>query len=59
MSKVLCIAGIVVAGLLLLVFLLDLAVALPFGRASLLVDIGLALSAAILGYLGWATLKQL
>jgi hypothetical protein len=59
MSKALCIAGIVVAGLLLLVFVLDLSVALPFGRVSLMMDIGVVLSAGILGYLGWATLKQL
>jgi hypothetical protein len=59
MSKVLCIAGAVVAILLLLVFGVDLAVGFPFGRANLLMDIGLVVCALALGFLSWSTLRQL
>jgi hypothetical protein len=58
MPKALCIVGIAVAVLLLLVFALDLAVAIPFGRDNLWMDIGLTVCSIIMGYLGWATLRQ-
>jgi len=58
MSKALCIIGMIVAVLLLLLFSLDLLLSLPFRRVSLTMDIGLAISALILGYLSWSTLKE-
>jgi hypothetical protein len=58
MSKVLCIIGAVVAVLLLLVFGLDAAVSFPFGRNSLVMDIGFLVCALILGYMSWATLRE-
>lgn len=59
MPKALTISGMVVAGLVLLVFLLDLAIKIPFGRASLLMDIGFLLSAVILAYMSWSTYREL
>lgn len=58
MPKALCLVGTVVAALLLLVFGLDLAIQFPFRRASLSMDIGGLVSALILGYMSWITLKE-
>ncbi len=58
MPKILCLAGAVVAGLVLLIFGLDLSVGFPFNGASAVMDIGLILCALILGYLSWVTLRQ-
>ena len=38
-EKILCMAAMIVAGLLTLLFLLDAALGIPFGRASLIFDI--------------------
>ena len=60
MPRVLCILAMVIAGLVFLLFLLDLALGFPFQRAGgLLMDIGFLLSAAVLAYLSWATFRQL
>jgi hypothetical protein len=56
--KVLTYCGLVVAGLMLLLFGLDLAVKIPFSRASLTVDILFLVTAAILAYMSWATLRE-
>ena len=58
MPKALAISGMVVAGLLLLLFGLDLAVWVPFGRASRMVDVVFLLCAAILGYMSWSTYRE-
>ncbi|MGD0898305.1 MAG: hypothetical protein ABR915_10755 [Thermoguttaceae bacterium] len=58
MPKALCISGAVVAVLLVLLFGVDLAVGFPFARVSILMDAGAVLCAAILGFLGWTTLRQ-
>jgi hypothetical protein len=58
MPKALCLVGTVVAVLLLLVFGLDLAVKLPFRRASLTMDFGCLVCSLILGYVSWTTLKE-
>ncbi|MCE5267843.1 MAG: hypothetical protein LLG00_08150 [Planctomycetaceae bacterium] len=58
MPKALCLVGMVVAVLLLLVFGLDLAVGFPFGRLSLVMDIGFLLCSAALGYMSWTTLQE-
>ncbi len=58
MPKALCIAGMVVAILVLILFLLDLAVGVPFKRASVTLDVIFVLSAAILGYLSLMTLRE-
>ena len=58
MSKALTIVGMVVAGLVALLFAVDLAVGIPFSRASMMMDIGALIAAAILGYLSWDALRD-
>jgi len=58
MSKSLCLVGTVVAALLLLIFGLDLAIRVPFHRASMTMDIGILVCAVILGYVSWITLRE-
>ena len=58
-EKVLCIVSLVIAGLLTLVFLLDLILGIPFGRASLVLDILFLISSAIVAYLAWDAYKDL
>ncbi len=58
MSKALCYIGIGVAGLLLLVFGLDLAIGVPFHGASMVMDIGIVVCSLVLGYLSWTTLRE-
>jgi hypothetical protein len=58
MSKALTILGMVVAALVGLIFLLDLAVSVPFDRASIVMDVGALIAAALLGYLSWDALRD-
>ena len=58
MPKALCIFGIVTAALLLLIFGLDLAIGVPFGKASLLMDAGTVFACGLLGYISWTTLRR-
>ena len=58
MGKILAIAGLVVAALLALVFLLDLALSIPFGGHNMLMDIGFLVSSLILAYLSWNSLRE-
>jgi hypothetical protein len=58
MPKALCIAGLVVAVLLAIVFGLDLAMGFPFHRVSKVMDIGFVICAVALGYISWMTLKE-
>lgn len=48
-----------VAGLLLLAFLLDLIVKIPFGGLNLIVDIFGVLTAGIIGFLAFDALRDL
>jgi len=65
MPKILCTIGIIIAGLMLIVFLTDLIAGLagvvaiaPFRGASQLMDIVFIVCAAGLGFLSWTTLKE-
>ena len=58
MSKALTIGGMVVAILLLILFSIDLAIGIPFKRASLVMDVSFVLCAIMLGYLSWSTFKE-
>lgn len=58
MPKMLSIFGMVIAALILVLFLLDLAIAFPFSRAALVMDIIFVLCAAVLGWLSWTTFKE-
>ena len=58
MPKALSFVGIVVSVLLLLVFILDLAVGVPFRGANSMMSISFIVFSAILGYLSWSTLRE-
>jgi hypothetical protein len=62
MPKALCISGMVIAALIFIIFLTDLVLPsswAPFMKASILMDIVFILCAIGLGYLSWATWKDL
>jgi hypothetical protein len=59
MAKALTFAGMGVAGLLVLLFGLDLAIGVPFGKASLFMDAAILICAAALGYMSWSTYREL
>jgi hypothetical protein len=58
MAKAFSVFGMVVAAIFLLVFALDLAAGMPFGKASWIADVGFILCALILGYLSWSTFRE-
>jgi hypothetical protein len=58
MPKMLSIFGMVIAALILVLFLLDLAIAFPFSRAAMMMDIIFVICAAALGWLSWTTFKE-
>ena len=58
MAKAMSIAGMVIAGLLVLVFGLDVALKIPFSGAQPMMDIGFVVSGAILGYLSWNAFSE-
>jgi len=58
MPKALCMSGLVVAGLVIILFAADLAVGVPFKRASMMMDVSLLCCAALLGLLSWFTLRE-
>ena len=65
MPKALCLASLVVAALLLLLFLADLVMRLaglaemaPLRGASMLMDVGFLICGGILAYLSWSTYKE-
>lgn len=59
MEKWFCLSAMAVAGLLLLLFVLDLAVGFPFGKANLTVDICGFLASGLVVYLGFDAFKDL
>lgn len=59
MPKALCIAGMVVAVLVAILFILDLALpSVMFRRASILMDIAMIVCAIVLGVVSWLTFKE-
>jgi hypothetical protein len=59
MPKALTISAMVIAGLLFVLFALDLAAGIPFGQASMIMDVGVLISSALLGYMGWSVYKEI
>jgi len=57
-SKLLGFGGILLAGLIAILFVADLAVGFPFGRASPAVDVGFILSSLITAYLSWSIVER-
>jgi hypothetical protein len=58
MAKAMSIAGMIVAGLLALIFIADLAVGIPFGRYGTMTDVGFVISSLILAYLSWNAFRD-
>jgi hypothetical protein len=54
-----CWGAIGVSGLLLVLFILDVAIKIPFGGLSTVVDIVSAVACAIVLYLAWDALQDL
>lgn len=64
MPKILCLLGLVVAGLIGLLFLVDLIMSFAssggiFSYPSLMMDIAFIAAASMLGYLAWTAFKEL
>jgi hypothetical protein len=59
MEKGLCWGSLGVSSLMLLLFILDIALGIPFGGLSSLVDIFGILASAVLAYLSWDALRDL
>jgi threonine/homoserine/homoserine lactone efflux protein len=64
MPRMLCLGGLVVAGLVFLLFLVDLFMSLfgmgaLFRYPSMLMDIVFLVCSGILGYLSWSSLKEI
>jgi hypothetical protein len=57
-SKALAFTGLIVSGLVVILFVADLAAAFPFRRTSILVDVAFILSGLITAYLSWSLLGQ-
>jgi len=58
MEKWLCLGAMGLSGILLVLFVLDLVIKLPFGGLSGLVDILGAISCALVLYLGWDAFRD-
>ncbi|MCU0715511.1 MAG: hypothetical protein MUD03_05220 [Pirellula sp.] len=64
MPKALCLSGLVIAGLVFLLFLVNLIMSLAgmgslFRYQSLLMDIVFLVCSGTLGYLSWSTFREL
>ncbi|HRX80534.1 MAG TPA: hypothetical protein P5307_15800 [Pirellulaceae bacterium] len=58
MPKALCLTGMVIAIVVLLLFLLDLIIKVPFQRANLVMDVVFVLCAGTLGFISWTTFRE-
>lgn len=64
MPRMLCLGGLVVAGLVLLLFLVDLIMTLGgmgslFRYPSMMMDVAFMICSGILGYLAWSSLREI
>lgn len=58
MSKALAFTGLILSGLIVILFVADLAAAFPFRRTSVLLDAAFIASGLITAYLSWLLLDQ-
>ena len=54
MSKILAFTGLIVSGLVTILFIADLAAGLPFQRVSVAVDVGFVIAGLLVAYLSWS-----
>jgi hypothetical protein len=57
-SKSLSLIGMIASGLVVVLFLADLAAGFPFGRVSVMADAGFLVTALILAYLSWSIMDR-
>jgi hypothetical protein len=50
--------GMIVSGLVAILFLADLAAGFPFSRISILSDLGFIVSSGILAYMSWTLMER-
>ena len=58
MLKAMPFVGMVVSGLVAIMFLADLAAGFPFRRISILTDIGFIVSSGVLAYMSWSIMEK-
>lgn len=58
MSKALPLTGMIVSGLVVVLFLADLSAGFPFQRVSIGADIGFIVTGMILVYLSWSIMER-
>ncbi len=58
MSKSLSLIGMIVSGLVVVLFLADLAAGFPFQRVSIVADIGFIVSGLLIAYLSWSIVER-
>ena len=59
MEKWMCWAALGVAGVVLILFLLDLAIGMPFGKISPFADIVAIVACGLVGYVSWEAMRDL
>jgi hypothetical protein len=59
MEKWMCWSALGASGLVLVLFILDLAMGIPFGRLSPAVDIFAIIACGLVGYVSWDALQDL
>jgi len=57
-SKLIPFIGMIVSGLVGILFLADLAAGFPFQRVSIAADIGFLLSSVILAFMSWLSIDK-
>ena len=58
MSKIMPFVGMIVSGLVGILFVADLAAGFPFQRVSIAADIGFVLSSLILAIMSWTIMEK-
>lgn len=58
MSKTLPLTGMMIAGLIAVLFLADLAAGFPFQRVSIAADVGFLVSSLLVAYMSWSLLEK-
>ncbi len=54
MSNVLSLAGLILSGVIVILFVADLAAAFPFQRASVAADVGFIVAGLLVAVMSWA-----
>jgi uncharacterized protein YacL len=57
-SRVIGLSGMILAVLVAVLFVADLAVGVPFGRLSVVIDVGFLLASLVVAYLGWSIMDR-